>query len=181
MLAVEKGATIVAVSDVHREAAKKWYPQFNQLVEVVAARFGLKKYQVGAIVSALSPRALWDPDNVNWAILGVMEAERGPLPAADPAVLAELNEIRQEAGFLPVDRYKGFGAALGTGRAKVNRVLAGMNPVEALRQLKTMAFLHNGLYPEGTPEDSPFGRAIITADTHAWRAMTGFMHAVEPV
>ena len=181
MLAVENGATSVAVSDVHREAAKKWYPQFNQLVEVVAARSGLKNYQVGAIVSALSPRALWDPDNVNWAILGVMEAERGPLPAADPAVLAELNETRQEAGFLPVDRYKGFGSALGIGRAKVNRVLAGMNPVEALRQLKTMAFLHNGLYPEGTPENSPFGRAIITADTHAWRAMTGFMHAVEPV
>jgi len=181
MMAIENGGTSVAVSDVHREAARKWYPQFNQLIEVVAARFGLKKYQVGAIVSSLSPRALWDPDNVNWAILGVMEAERGVLPAADPAVLAELNEIRREAGFLPVQRYKGYGSALGHGRSKVSRVLAGMNPVEALRMLKTMAFLHNGLYPEGSPENSPFGRAIITADTHAWRAMTGFMHAVEPV
>lgn len=184
MLAIEDGTTSIAVSEVHRQKAKEWYPQFHRLIEVVAERYGLRKYQVGAIVSALSPRAAWDPDNVNWAILGALESRHGSLKShtgenIPPGILEELNEVRVLAGFPPVDSFKSYGSALGTGQAKVSQILAGMNPVEALRMLKTMAFMHNGLFPEGTPENSAFGRAVITADTHAFRAITGFYHGAE--
>ncbi len=178
-MAVENGVTSVAVSELHRQRAKDWYPQFNTLIEIVADRYVLKKYQVGAIISALSPRAVWDPDNVNWAILGAMEARKGPMvsnsdPQAMAVTLAELNEVRQAAGFPPVDHFKPFDTAMDSATTKVSRILAGMNPVEALRMLKTMSFLHNGLFPEGNPENSPFGRAVITADAHAFRGIMGF-------
>ena len=184
MMAIEDGVTSIAVSEVHRERAKEWYPQFHKLIEVVAERYGLRKYQVGAIVSALSPRAAWDPDNVNWAILGALETKHGSLKShtgenIPPGILEELNEVRTLAGFPPVTSFKSFGSALGTGQAKVSQILAGMNPVEALRMLKTMSFMHNGLFPEGTPENSALGRAVITADTHAFRAITGFYHSAE--
>ena len=184
MLAIEEGTTSIAVSEVHRQKAKEWYPQFHRLIEVVAERYGLRKYQVGAIVSALSPRAAWDPDNVNWAILGALESRHGSLKShtgenIPPGILEELNEVRVLAGFPPVDSFKSYGSALGTGQAKVSQILAGMNPVEALRMLKTMSFMHNGLFPEGTPENSAYGRAVITADTHAFRAITGFYHGAE--
>ena len=177
LLSINEGGTSVAVNDVHRAKAKEWYPQFNKLINVISERYGVTPIQAGAIISALSPRAAWDPDNVNWGILGVFEATTGITD--EIAQLNELNEVRQLAGFAPVTRFKSFGSALSVGQGKVAELLEGKNPVEVLRMLKTMSFLHNGLFPEGTAADSPFGVQVITADTHHFRAISGFFHAAE--
>ena len=177
LLSINQGATSVAVSDVHRQKAKQWYPQFNKLINVISERYGITPIQAGAIISALSPRAAWDPDNINWGILGAFEATTGTTDEA--AQLQELNEVRQLAGFAPVTKFKSFGQALTVGQNKVADIFDQKNPIEVLRMLKTMSFLHNGLYPEGTAADSPIGLQVITADTHHFRAVSGFFHPAE--
>jgi hypothetical protein len=177
LLALVDGQAEVVVQQRHRDAGKQWYPQMGQLIDAIAERFSLKRHQVAAALSAFSPRNKWDPDNINQAIMAAMDFHNKGVELTKEQRLAVVNEIRVGAGYAPVAETGALG--MGSPRAKAASIFEGESPIKVLRMLKTLSFMHNGLWPTGNAATSPFGMSVITGDVHHYRALMGFFHAVE--
>ncbi|MBV43765.1 MAG: hypothetical protein CMA54_03180 [Euryarchaeota archaeon] len=177
LLALFDGQAEVMVQQRHRDAGKRWYPKMKLLIKNIADRFALKRYQVAAAISAFSPRNKWDPDNINQAIMAAMDFHNKGVQLTQEQRLAVVNEIRVSAGYAPVTETGHLG--MGNPRAKAATIFEGQSPVQVLRMLKTLAFMHNGLWPTADASTSPFGMSVITGDVHWYRALMGFFHGVE--
>lgn len=177
LLALIDGQAEVMVQQRHKDAGKEWYPKMGQLGDSIAERFGLKRHQVQAALAAFSPRNKWDPDNINQAIMAAMDFHNKGVELTKEQRLAVVNEIRVGAGYAPVAETGHLG--MGSPRSKASAIFEGESPIKVLRMLKTLSFMHNGLWPTGNASTSPFGMSVITGDVHHYRALTGFFHSVE--
>ena len=177
LLAIIDGQAEVMVQQRHRKAGKQWYQKMGQLIDAIADRFGLQRHQVSAALAAFSPRNKWDPDNINQAIMAAMDYHNKGVDLTGEQRLAVVNEIRIAAGYAPVVETGGPG--MGSPRAKAAALFEGQSPIRVLRMLKTLSFMHNGLWPTGNAATSPFGMSVITGDVHHYRALMGFFHGVE--